>query len=74
MGGMKMKKTVLSIFMTLILATPVLAGDDKITVRPTTSETRTYYRFQSDPDPGKSGWRTETDRVYNYEITDSKGK
>ena len=68
-----MKKVILAICTLLIWSLPVLGGDDKMTVRPTTSETRTNYQFHSDPDPKKSGWKTETDRVYNYEITDSKG-
>jgi hypothetical protein len=70
---MNMKKMILPVLTLLIIATPVLAGDDKTTVRPTTSETRTHYQFHSDPDPKQSGWKTETDRVYNYQITDSKG-
>jgi hypothetical protein len=70
---MNMKKMVLAIFTLLVWASPVMAGDGKTTVRPTTSETRTHTTFHSDPDPSKSGWRTETDRVYHYEITDSKG-
>ena len=68
-----MKNMIWPILGLLIWASPVMAGDDKTTVRPTTSETRTHYQFHSDPDPKKSGWTTETDRVYNYEITDSKG-
>jgi hypothetical protein len=70
---MKMKQILWLSLIVLILAPQVIAGDDKTTVRPTTSETRTHYQFHSDPDPKKSGWTTETDRVYNYEITDSKG-
>jgi hypothetical protein len=70
---MNMKQMILPILALLIWASPVIAGDDKTTVRPTTSETRTHYQFHSDPDPSKSGWTTERDRVYNYEITDSKG-
>jgi hypothetical protein len=70
---MNMNKMILAIFVLLAWASPALAGDDKATVWPTTSESRTSYRFHSDPDAGKSGWATETDRVYNYEITDSKG-
>jgi hypothetical protein len=68
-----MKKILWLFLMMLISVSPAIAGDDKTTVRPTTSETRTHTYFHSDPDPSKSGWRTETDRVYNYEITDSKG-
>ena len=30
--------------------------------------TRSYRQFHSDPDPKKSGWTFQTDRVYNYEI------
>jgi hypothetical protein len=71
---MKMKQTVLTISLAIILASPVIAGDDKTTVRPTTSETRTHYQFHFDPDPKKSGWKKETDRVYHYEITDHKGR
>jgi hypothetical protein len=62
------------VILTLLIWTlPVLAGDERSTVRPTTSETRTHYQYHSDPDPKKSGWTTERDRVYHYEITDSKG-
>lgn len=68
-----MKQMILTVLGLLILAPPVIAGDEKTTVRATTSETRTYYQFHSDPDPKKSGWTTETDRVYNYEMTDGKG-
>jgi hypothetical protein len=70
---MNMKQMILPILALLILTSPVIAGDDKTTVQPTTSETRTHYQFHSDPDPKQSGWTTERDRVYNYEITDSKG-
>jgi hypothetical protein len=71
---MKMKQTVLTISLAIILASPVIAGDNKATVRPTTSETRTHYQYRFDPDPKKSGWKKETDRLYHYEITDDKGR
>lgn len=70
---MNMEKMILTVLALLIWASQVIAGDDKTSVRPTTSETRTHYQFHSDPDPKKSGWTAETDRVYHYEITDSKG-
>lgn len=58
----------------LILTSPVSADDKKATMRPTTSETRHYWQFHSDPDPKKSGWTFQTDRVYNYEIKDGEHK
>jgi hypothetical protein len=70
---MNMKKLLWLSLIVLISVSRVIAGDEGTTVRPTTSETRSHYQFHSDQDPSKSGWTTERDRVYNYEITDSKG-
>jgi hypothetical protein len=69
-----MKKIIWLSLTLLILTSPVSADDKKATMRPTTSESRHYWQFHSDPDPKKSGWTFETDRVYNYEIRGSDHK
>ena len=69
-----MKRIIWLSLVMLVLASPVSADDKKATMRPTTSETRHYWQFHSDPDPKKSGWTFETDRVYKYEIKDGDHK
>lgn len=63
-----MKRIVWLSLVILVLSSPVSADDKKATMRPTTSETRHYWQFHSDPDPKKSGWTFQSDRVYKYEI------
>lgn len=47
------------------------AEGKKANMRPTTSETRSYWQFRSDPDPKKSGWTLQQDIIYIYEIKDN---
>lgn len=71
---MNIKQIIWLSLVMLVLSSPVSADDKKATMRPTTSETRHYWQFHSDPDPKKSGWTLQSDRVYKYEIKDGDHK
>lgn len=72
-----MKKVLATAAISCMMVVNVCLADNVVSIDKTKNskirtETRHYYEFKSDPDPKKSGWSLEKDRVYINEKEDKK--